>query len=53
MSNAWASMSACRSPSSAYRSGIVKIVKSSGVQSSTSSHLIGAETRAPGTPRTE
>ena len=53
MSNGCASMSAWRSPISANRSGIVKIVKSSGSQLSTSSHRIGAETRASGTPRTE
>ena len=53
MSNGLSSMPACRSPISANRWGIVKMVKSSGSQPSTSSQRIGADTRASGTPRTE
>ena len=53
MSKTSSSMSACRSPSSAYRAGIVKIVKSWGSASSTSSQRTGAETLASGRPRTE
>ena len=53
MSKTWSSMSSCRSPSSANRAGIVKIVKSWGSQSSISSQRTGAETRPSGKPRTE
>src|SRR4029077_13706240 len=49
----WSSMSSCRSPSAAYRSGTVKIVKSWGSQASTSSQRTGVETRASAKPRTE
>ena len=53
MSQTWSSMSACRSPIFSKRSGTVKIVKSWGSASSTSSQRTGVETRASGRPRTE
>lgn len=53
MSNGWLSMSACRSPISANRAGIVAMVKSPGSASSISFHRNGADTRPSGVPRTE
>ena len=51
--HAWRSRSACRSPISAKREGIVSSVKSPGSQASTSSQASGADTRASGVGRTE
>ena len=53
MANTAASMPACRSPSSANRRGTVAIVQSAGSTSSSSSQVIGVDTVAAGTPRTE
>src|SRR5690606_15088442 len=52
-SNGWSSISAWRSPSSTKRWGTVRMEKSAGSQSPTSSHLTGVLTKAFGTPRTE
>ncbi len=46
-------MPAWRSPISAKRAGMVRIVKSPGSQRSSSSQLTGADTRASGVGRTE
>ena len=46
-------MPSCRSPSAANRAGTVAMVKSRGSTSATSAHVIGVDTVASGTPRTE
>ena len=53
MAKTASSMPAWRSPSSAKRGGTVAIVKSSGSTSSISSQVIGVDTVASGSPRTE
>jgi hypothetical protein len=47
------SMPACRSPRAAKRAGTVSMVKSSGCTSGTSAQVMGVDTVARATPRSE